>query len=89
MMAVGILGFLLYNYTVFGQRVQAIGSDLQAARFSGISIARYRMLVMTLMGVIAGWPTSSPWRSWAPATPRPDPDPNCRLSPPRSLAGQR
>ncbi len=29
---------LLYNYTVFGQRVQAIGSNLQAARFSGIPI---------------------------------------------------
>jgi ribose transport system permease protein len=53
MIVVGILGFLLYNYTVFGQRVQAIGSNLQAARFSGISISRYRLLVMTLMGVIA------------------------------------
>ena len=53
MIFVGILGFLLYNYTVFGQRVQAIGSNLQAARFSGISISRYRLLVMTLMGVIA------------------------------------
>jgi ribose transport system permease protein len=53
MIAVGILGFILYNYTVFGQRVQAIGSNLQAARFSGISITRYRLLVMTLMGIIA------------------------------------
>jgi ribose transport system permease protein len=53
MIVVGILGFILYNYTVFGQRVQAIGSNLQAARFSGISITRYRLLVMTLMGVIA------------------------------------
>jgi len=53
MIIVGILGFILYNYTVFGQRVQAIGSNLQAARFSGISISRYRLLVMTLMGVIA------------------------------------
>jgi ribose transport system permease protein len=53
MIFVGVLGFLLYNRTVFGQRVQAIGSNLQAARFSGIPIARYRLLVMTLMGVIA------------------------------------
>ena len=53
MILVGVLGFLLYNHTVFGQRVQAIGSNIQAARFSGIPIAHYRLLVMTLMGVIA------------------------------------
>ena len=53
MVLVGVAGFFLYNYTVFGQRVQAIGSNLQAARFSGIPIARYRILVMMLMGIIA------------------------------------
>ena len=42
------------NRAAFGRRVQAIGSNLQAARFSGIRIARYRILVMTLMGLIAG-----------------------------------
>ncbi|MBA2598360.1 MAG: ABC transporter permease [Chloroflexia bacterium] len=51
---VGIVGWVLFNQTAFGRRVQAIGSNLQAARFSGIRIARTRILVMTLMGFIVG-----------------------------------
>jgi len=54
MAAVALLGWVLFNRAAFGRRVQAIGSNLQAARFSGIRIARYRVLVMTLMGLIAG-----------------------------------
>jgi len=53
MLVVGVLGYILYNQTAFGRRVQALGSNLQAARFSGIRIARQRILVMTLMGIIA------------------------------------
>jgi ribose transport system permease protein len=53
MLLVGIAGSVLFTQTPFGWRVQAIGSNLQAARFSGIAIARYRILVMTLMGTIA------------------------------------
>ncbi len=49
-----LLGWILFNRAAFGRRVQAIGSNLQAARFSGIRIGRYRVLVMTLMGLIAG-----------------------------------
>jgi ribose transport system permease protein len=54
MVAVGLVGWLLFNRTAFGRRVQAIGSNLQAARFSGVRIPRYRILVMTLMGLIIG-----------------------------------
>ena len=54
MLLVAIAGWILFNRAAFGRRVQAIGSNLQAARFSGIRIARYRILVMTLMGLIAG-----------------------------------
>ena len=54
MILVAIAGWILFNRAAFGRRVQAIGSNLQAARFSGIRIARYRILVMTLMGLIAG-----------------------------------
>jgi ribose transport system permease protein len=53
MLVVGVFGYILYNQTAFGRRVQALGSNLQAARFSGIRIARQRILVMTLMGTIA------------------------------------
>jgi ribose transport system permease protein len=54
MAIVGIVGWLLFDHTAFGRRVQAIGSNLQAARFSGIRIARYRVMVMSLMGAIVG-----------------------------------
>jgi ribose transport system permease protein len=33
--------------------VQAIGSNTQAARFSGIPLQRYRIVAMTLMGFVA------------------------------------
>jgi ribose transport system permease protein len=54
MLIVAVVGWLLFNRTPFGRRVQAIGSNLQAARFSGIRVARTRILVMTLMGFIVG-----------------------------------
>ena len=54
MLLVGAGAFVLFNHTAFGWRVQAIGSNATAARFSGISIAKYRILVMTMMGAIAG-----------------------------------
>ena len=54
MLVVGIIGWILFNRTPFGRRVQAIGSNRQAALFSGIRISRTRILVMTLMGFIVG-----------------------------------
>lgn len=54
MLAVGVAGWVLFDHTAFGRRVQAIGSNKQAARFSGIRISRYRIMVMTLMGLITG-----------------------------------
>ncbi len=53
MLIVGLLGAVLFKRTAFGRRVQAIGSNLQAARFSGIQIPRHRIIVMTQMGVVA------------------------------------
>jgi ribose transport system permease protein len=54
MLIVGIVGWVLFTQTVFGRRVQAIGSNRQAALFSGIRIPRTRILVMTLMGLFVG-----------------------------------
>jgi ribose transport system permease protein len=54
MVVVCLFGWVLFNHAAFGRRVQAIGSNRQAARYSGIRIARYRILVMTLMGFIVG-----------------------------------
>ncbi|MSU63120.1 MAG: ABC transporter permease [Pedosphaera sp.] len=54
MLAVALTGHLLLQHTVFGWRAQAIGSNAQAARFSGIPLARYRIAAMTIMGLVSG-----------------------------------
>ena len=54
MLAVGLGGHVLLNHTAFGWRAQAIGSNGQAARFSGIPLDRYRVAAMTIMGLVAG-----------------------------------
>lgn len=45
---------LLLHRTRFGYRVQAIGSNPEAARLAGIPIARVRMQTLILMGAICG-----------------------------------
>src|SRR3954468_2979130 len=54
MLAVGLAGHLILHRTAFGWRAQAIGSNAQAALFSGIPLPRYRVAAMTLMGLVAG-----------------------------------
>jgi ribose transport system permease protein len=44
---------LVYGFTLFGNRVRGIGSNPEAARFSGINIAKYRVIVFMLMGALA------------------------------------
>jgi len=53
MLVVGLVGYVVLDHTAFGWRAQAIGSNAQAARFSGIRLARYRVAAMTLMGLVA------------------------------------
>jgi ribose transport system permease protein len=62
-------GAVLFYQTPFGWRVQAIGSNLQAARFSGIPIAKYRIAVMTLNGVIAAIAGIMALAFWKSASP--------------------
>jgi ribose transport system permease protein len=54
MLLVGLAGHVLLHHTAFGWRAQAIGSNLQAAKFSGILIGHYRIAAMTIMGLVAG-----------------------------------
>jgi ribose transport system permease protein len=49
-----VLLHLLLHYTRFGYRVQAIGSNPDAARLAGIPIARVRVQTLVLMGAICG-----------------------------------
>ena len=55
--AVVILALLMHvllHHTRFGYRAQAMGSNPDAARLAGIPVDRTRIMVMTLMGLIAG-----------------------------------
>lgn len=49
-----VLMHLLLHRTRFGYRVQAIGSNPEAARLGGIPVDRTRIQVLVLMGLIAG-----------------------------------
>jgi ribose transport system permease protein len=49
-----ILLHLLLHHTRFGYRVQALGSNPDAALLAGIATDRTRILVLVLMGAIAG-----------------------------------
>jgi ribose transport system permease protein len=46
---------ILLHHTRFGYRVQAMGSNPDAARLAGIPIERTRVQVLVLMGLIAGF----------------------------------
>jgi ribose transport system permease protein len=48
-----LIGVMLHH-TPFGYRVLAIGSNPDAARFSGISVTRVRTQVLILVGLLAG-----------------------------------
>jgi ribose transport system permease protein len=52
--AVAVPAGVALHHTPFGHRVLAIGSNPEAAEFSGISIARVRTQVLILVGVLAG-----------------------------------
>jgi rhamnose transport system permease protein len=48
-----IVGVILAR-TVWGRNLYAIGNSPEAARFSGIPVERYRLVLFTLSGLFAG-----------------------------------
>jgi len=52
--ALAVVMHILLQRTRFGFRVQAMGSNPDAARLAGIAVDRTRILVLMLMGAIAG-----------------------------------
>jgi ribose transport system permease protein len=48
------IGYLLQNYTRFGRYSFVIGGGEDLARHSGVSIDRYKVLVFTFSGLLAG-----------------------------------
>ncbi len=51
----GILFHLILRYTVYGKHTYAIGSNEDAARMSGINVARHKVLVYTIAGILASF----------------------------------
>ena len=47
------LGELILRYTVYGKHTYAIGSNEAAARMSGIKVARHKVMVYTIAGILA------------------------------------
>ena len=48
-----VLFHLILKYTVYGKHTYAIGSNEDAARMSGINVARHKVLVYTIAGALA------------------------------------
>lgn len=53
-LVLGVIAALVYRKTVFGRHVVAIGSNESAARYSGVNVARVRVLVFVLGGLMVG-----------------------------------
>jgi ribose transport system permease protein len=53
-LVLAVLLHVLLHRTPFGYRVQAMGSNPDAARLGGIPVDRTRILVLVLMGAVAG-----------------------------------
>jgi inositol transport system permease protein len=51
--ALAILFHFILKYTVYGKHTYAIGSNEDAARMSGIKVARHKVLVYTIAGILA------------------------------------
>ena len=49
-----VVGALLLHYSTFGRQVYATGGNAMAARYSGISTARIKIISFTLTGLLAG-----------------------------------
>ncbi len=50
-----ILFHLIMKYTVYGKHTYAIGSNEDAARMSGINVARHKVLIYTIAGMLAAF----------------------------------
>jgi len=54
MVLVALAGYMVLNRTVLGRRTYAIGGNETAARYAGIPVGRVKIIMYTLMGMLAG-----------------------------------
>jgi len=52
--AVVILGQLMLSRTIFGRRMIAVGTNEEAVHLSGINVARVKLMVFAIAGLLAG-----------------------------------
>jgi ribose transport system permease protein len=55
LIVLAILTGIVLHFTVFGRHVYAVGSNEAAARLCGVNVARTRLIVYTLAGLLTGW----------------------------------
>jgi rhamnose transport system permease protein len=53
-LALSVVTGLILHKTIFGRRVYALGRNATAARFSGVDVARIRLIVFTWTGLFCG-----------------------------------
>ena len=51
---IAVLFYFILKYTVYGKHTYAIGSNVDAARMSGINVERHLVLVYSIAGLLAG-----------------------------------
>lgn len=49
-----IIFFIMMKWTKFGRNIYAVGSNAEAAEISGINVARVKLAVYTIMGLLSG-----------------------------------
>jgi|SRR5579883_123649 len=50
-----ILTAVLLHFTIFGRHLYAVGSNEATARLCGVNVARTKLIVYTLAGLLTGW----------------------------------
>ena len=53
-LGLAVICWLLFNYTIFGRYVRAIGDNERAARYAGLPIKKIQIWVYTIIGVMTG-----------------------------------
>jgi ribose/xylose/arabinose/galactoside ABC-type transport system permease subunit len=54
MLIIALIGFVVLGYTVLGRQVYAIGGNEVAAKYAGIPVGKVKIIVYTIMGMMAG-----------------------------------
>ncbi len=51
---IAVIFYFLLHRSVFGRKLYLVGNNPEAARYSGINVPRIKLIVFTIMGIMAG-----------------------------------